>query len=91
MLNIITRYCLGLMLIIGSLSMLITHESGMSFPIVLFPIGMAISGLGTFLHGPMDPVPASFYEIPGMKRFGIVLLLIGMICMLLSAIFKAIF
>lgn len=89
MLNILTRFIVAFILLFGAAFMLFTHDSGTEFPIVLFPVGMIISGVGSSLHGPMDPLASSFKEFPVSEKIGITLLFAGMIFMLLAAALKA--
>ena len=87
--KLFNRFVFAFILLFGAVFMLITHDSGTVFPIVLFPIGMIISGLGSFLHGPMDPVVTNLNETPLSERIGIVLLFVGMIFMISAAVLKA--
>ena len=65
-----------------------TNDHGITFPFILFPIGMIISAFGSFFHGPMDPIPADKIDISIRDKAGLGLLLIGMILMISSALLK---
>lgn len=89
MLNFLTRFILGFILIFVAIFLLFTHDSGATFPFALFPIGMIIGGVGTFLHGPMNPEAKSFRDYPLSERIGIGLLFVGVFFMILTALLKA--
>lgn len=65
-----------------------TNDQGTVFPFILFPIGMIISGLGSFFHGPMDPIPANGKHFSVRDKTGAVLLFIGVLCMISAALIK---
>ena len=76
------------MLLLSAMFIIFTHDGDITFSFSLFPIGMIISGLGSFLHGPMDTMAKSLSDLPVSERVGVVILFIGMVCMLLAAAAK---
>jgi hypothetical protein len=65
-----------------------TSDHGISFPFILFPLGMIISAIGSFFHGPTDPFPANEKELSIRDKTGFALLLIGVGFMISAALLK---
>lgn len=83
-----SRIIFGCILLFSAGFMMATNDQGITLPFILFPIGMIISGLGSFFHGPMDPIPANEKDFSIRDKTGVVLLFIGVVCMISAALLK---
>lgn len=88
--KMLSRFTLGVILLFSAGFMIVTNVHGNTFPFLLFPIGMIISGFGTFFHGPVDTIPSSIKELSNRDRVSGILLFAGMVLMLSAALLKAI-
>lgn len=83
-----SRVIFGCLLLFSAGFMMATNDQGITLPFILFPIGMIISGLGSFFHGPMDPIPANEIDFSIRDKVGGTLLFIGVTCMISAALLK---
>ncbi len=83
-----TRILFGFMALFTAAFMVATNDQGFSFPFILFPTGLLIAGIGTFFHGPTDPLPANGEKYTIREKTGVFLLLIGVVLMISSALLK---
>jgi hypothetical protein len=82
------RILFGCILLLGAGFMTATSDHGSTLPFILFPIGMIISAIGSFFHGPADPIPANGKDFSIRDKTGVVLLLIGVVFMISAALLK---
>ena len=82
------RILFGCILLLSAGLMTATSDHGISFPFILFPLGMIISAIGSFFHGPTDPFPANEKELSIRDKTGFALLLIGVGFMISAALLK---
>ncbi len=65
-----------------------TNDQDITLQFILFPIGMIITGLSYFFHGPMDQIPGNEKDVSIQDKIGGTLLFIGVACMISSVLLK---